>query len=468
MTLSPRDQKILDAVLAGRHAPLRWARVSCGRVELQVSTDVLTIGGVRVGVSPPLAQALADALECVLPTPRIADAIYEQATARLAAHPQDVTDPHAEALHTRAIDRELAGQHAGELISDCGKHWVLCRSVLAAGGARAANYGWHYPWAGSGLSPAASNGLPGVAPSWVIQPTPLGGASIAHNYAHWDYSQTFRAVRRACLYDGAPADLAELLVDPARAGEVSREGALAAARLPGLPPLEQRAPVPPEPPPAATPAVGDDPSVSVFVQARGFTRAARGTPSARYPVLWVVLHSVEGALDEPRGGEALAVVRWFGGPSAPQASTHYAVDPTTVAQGVLERDVAWAAPGANERGIQIEHAGRAMRTDWLAGPGGRAVLERSARLTAGICRRWSIPVQEVRAEGLLAGTPGITCHSWATDAAHDATRLPAAGRTEIQRRFAEVAAFSNHQDPGGPGARRWPMSEYLRLVRAAI
>ena len=175
------------------------------------------------------------------------------------------------------------------------------------------------------------------------------------------------------------------------------------------------------------------------IQARNFT------PAERKAVDLVVLHSTENPI---RRGVARNVAQWFAGASAPQASSHYVVGPDAVYRCVEERSVAWAAPGANRQGIQIEQVGQAAKTQWdRDGDGvedGLQVLRRSAELVRGICERWNIPVQPLNAADLLAGKRGITTHA------------------------AVSAAWkkSTHVDPGCGGDVRWPWDLFLSLVKA--
>jgi hypothetical protein len=172
-----------------------------------------------------------------------------------------------------------------------------------------------------------------------------------------------------------------------------------------------------------------------FIQARNYTRVT--TPPRSVDV--VVLHTMEYP-ERPTGAEWCA--NYFAGSTAPQASAHYMVDNDTVVQGVRDEDVAWAAPGCNHNGLQIEHAGYAAQgaTGW-ADPYSQAMLALSAKLTAKLCNRHAIPVRYVDALGLQEGRRGITTH--------------AAVSLAFRR--------TDHTDPG----KSFPMAAYIAAVKAA-
>ena len=223
---------------------------------------------------------------------------------------------------------------------------------------------------------------------WRKDGSKIQSASLAHkNSAHTDYATTFHVWRPSL-----PGDV----FDPVKAPEIE------------------------------------------LIQAKNYTNTTRAK------VDWVVLHSTENPI---KPGTARNVALWFAGAQAPQASAHYIVGPDTVVQCVRETAVAWAAPGANATGIQIELVGQAHKTDWTRdgdGPqDGLRVVVRAAELTRAICKRWDIPLERVDAAGLLAGKRGITSHA------------------------AVGAAFkkSTHVDPGGVGDVRWPWEPFLKLVR---
>jgi hypothetical protein len=392
---------IVSRVRAREHCPIRWARVRWGRVTLHVGEDALMLDAVRQCVTATTAQRLADALGCILPTPEIVDAVHAAAVVHLrpCIQPPGPEMSSAEAMrrHSDAVNAQLAGlpglfERPG-LASTVGKDWVLSPRLTAS---VAANYGWH--------DTRAPNGR-----LWQT----LGHR---HGPTHVDYSQTYRPVARACLLDGAPADLRDVL----------RDQGLAILRQPGV---VETSPVDEAPgPPADTlPA----PPPRLWIPARRY-RAGRSAP-----VRLVVLHTTEGDL---RPGAAQAVARWFAGPQSPEASAHYICDAAEVVQGVRDEDTAWAAPGANHDGIQVEMVGRAAWTAarW-AEPDALAMVARAGALVGEVCRRHGLPVELLTREDVIAGRSGITTHA------------------AISKAYGK----SSHWDPG-------PSFPFDRLLSAAL
>jgi hypothetical protein len=222
-----REEAILEAVRAGRTAPVCWAEVHSehgGRkATLFVSSDALRVGdeacSVRVNASARTMQRIVDLLDCVLPTPKICDLIWEQAAIRIPPSMQ-TPDKHMSntsrmVQHHESVEKKVEGRTG--LIENVGKHWVLSNR-LAGTRDKSANYGWYDKAAGHAQ---------GANRLW----QPVG---LAHNLDHVDYSQVVRLVQKRCLIDGAERDLTEVMVDPALAPLVSGEGPLRLVRLPGV------------------------------------------------------------------------------------------------------------------------------------------------------------------------------------------------------------------------------------------
>lgn len=101
-----------------------------------------------------------------------------------------------------------------------------------------------------------------------------------------------------------------------------------------------------------------------------------------YPVDMVIIHVVQGSFR--------TALKVFKDP-AHQAATHYVVGKDgRVAQMIRELDVAYQAGNRdyNERSVGIEHEGYVDRPEDFTD----AMYASSARLTAGICERYAIPV----------------------------------------------------------------------------
>jgi peptidoglycan hydrolase-like protein with peptidoglycan-binding domain len=159
------------------------------------------------------------------------------------------------------------------------------------------------------------------------------------------------------------------------------------------------------------------------------------------PPTLIVLHSTEGPICI---GAARSIGAWWSQP--PKASrgekptsAHYVVDAEETVQCVRERDTAYAAGARGNRlGIHVELVGRALSTDWLSGDGLR-VFDRGQALCVRIADRHSIPWVALDLDALLAGKRGIVTHATVSAAWHEST----------------------HQDPGGPGDKRWPWGEFI-------
>ena len=122
----------------------------------------------------------------------------------------------------------------------------------------------------------------------------------------------------------------------------------------------------------------------------------------------VVLHTAETPC-EP--GRAVGIATYLARPDV-QASAHFCVDPEATVQGVQEEDTAWAAPGANADGIQIEQAAYAGfgPADWAGVNPQQMMTGQLVPLVAGICERWDIPAVALDTAGVLSGAAGITTH----------------------------------------------------------
>jgi N-acetyl-anhydromuramyl-L-alanine amidase AmpD len=139
----------------------------------------------------------------------------------------------------------------------------------------------------------------------------------------------------------------------------------------------------------------------------------------------VVIHSVE-APEKPDTAENVA--KYFQGlPATKKASAHLCIDSNSIVQSVFDNDVAYAAPGANSDGLQIELAGYAKqkRMEWLD-PYGILMIENAANATAQYCLKYDIPYVHLTNQQLSNNEKGIVGHY----------------------QVSEVYKKSDHNDPG--------------------
>jgi hypothetical protein len=180
-----------------------------------------------------------------------------------------------------------------------------------------------------------------------------------------------------------------------------------------------------------------DPANIPFKQARWFT-ATTGRVRRK-----IVIHSMEAP---EKGKTAENIAGYFAGlPSNRKASAHYCIDNDSIVQCVQTRDVAFAAPGANNDGIQLELAGYARQTreEWLD-PYSTAVLKNAAWLCGVVLvPKINIPVVFIPAATMKRNprAEGFTTHN------------------EVSQAFKQ----SSHWDPG-PG---FPFDLFLSWVNAA-
>lgn len=150
----------------------------------------------------------------------------------------------------------------------------------------------------------------------------------------------------------------------------------------------------------------------------------------------VVIHDME-APEYSTTAESIA--RYFASGKV-VASAHLCIDSNSIVRGVDDNDVAYAAPGANNDGLQLELAGYARQTQaqWLDAYS-KATLENAAKATAQYCLKYGIPIVRLTNAELKAGRKGIIGHVQAS----------------------QVYRKSSHTDPGP----NFPWSYFLQRVR---
>jgi N-acetyl-anhydromuramyl-L-alanine amidase AmpD len=130
------------------------------------------------------------------------------------------------------------------------------------------------------------------------------------------------------------------------------------------------------PPPAAF-----DPASIPYVEAANWQRDA-GEQSKSL----IVLHCMEYLEASTSAEWCAAFFAGRRGMKPPRSSAHYCIDSDSIVACVPRRRIAWHAPGANQRGIGLEHAGfaRQSRAEWLDDYT-LAMLQLSSKLTAWLC-----------------------------------------------------------------------------------
>lgn len=218
-----RDRAIVREVLDGNvPAHLRQALpVVLGatrpgqspRITICVLPDYLAVGTDADSLLVPLglgaAMDVAEGLGFSLPTRRIVDAIYRQASVRLEPSPLPASDEMRSTAYVQRhnamvlAQRELVQAPAFALVAGQKKDLVLTNLLWTHPG-RVAIYGWHRP-DGSAIQPL----------------------SIVHGSRYADYSHGVRLVSDVAYVDGRPVALASLLRDPAASPALSDEGTIA-------------------------------------------------------------------------------------------------------------------------------------------------------------------------------------------------------------------------------------------------
>ena len=215
-----REPVIARALLAGdlpgflrRLRPVTLQGEAGGRpvrVTICVTPDYLALGSdqdfLRIPMALPTALAVAGRFGFVLPTPKMVDAIYEQADVHLRPQPLPASDRMRSTAYYWRHDHRIRAQRLalgaplGVLVAGDKKDLVLSNRLLATPG-RVAIYGWH-----------RSDGDP-------IQPL-----STVHGRRYADYSHGVRLVSAIAYVDGRPTPIIDLLEDPELADLLSDEG----------------------------------------------------------------------------------------------------------------------------------------------------------------------------------------------------------------------------------------------------
>jgi len=160
-----------------------------------VSPDYISIGTnedwARIPLTPMSAQPLADTLHCFLPTRKMVNDIYQQATVKLAPMPMFAFRDSSVTMYQHHLIIEGQRQGKKGLIAGIKKDVVITDKLTRSDKKdRVAIYGWHL-----------LNGQ-------VIQPLYTG-------HINWwvDYSHGIRLVYRTIIVDGKKMDYTDVMKD---------------------------------------------------------------------------------------------------------------------------------------------------------------------------------------------------------------------------------------------------------------
>lgn len=217
LSAADREQVIAAEILSGNvpdflrkfHAVTVRAKDKAGKehsATFEVMPDHLALGSdadfIRLPMTPMTVQRIADAFGCSLPTRKIVDEIYRQATVKL--DPVPLTDER-EALatfvvHHNLIEKQRAGHELGALVAGTKKD-VVVTNRLGEKPNRVAIYGWHK-----------------------LDGTPIQPLTIVHRDTYVDYSHGVRLMKRTVTVDGKPRDVRHVLHAADICGLLSDEG----------------------------------------------------------------------------------------------------------------------------------------------------------------------------------------------------------------------------------------------------
>jgi len=214
---SGRDQQIINELARGNLPgflrdlqPVTFrgtdARGADAEIVICVTPDYLALGSdrdyVRVPLGLPAAASIASRFDMTLPTPRMVDTIYAQASVRLSPAPMtpgpQMSSTEYFLRHNATIEGQLRGR--GGLVAGQKKDVVMASRMANAPG-RVAIYGWH-----------RSAGSP-------IQPV-----STVHGANYADYSHGIRLVSKTAYLNGKAVNLDDLLASGRYAWLLNEEG----------------------------------------------------------------------------------------------------------------------------------------------------------------------------------------------------------------------------------------------------
>ena len=213
---------IPDFLLSMKRVKVEWASPAGIKHEcvFKVLPDYLAVGSdsdfVRIPMTPDTAQRIADLTDTLLPSIKMADAIYMNARVKLEPQPlpegppMDSNEYYLD--HNRMIEHQRleVGAKLGSLIAGDKKDLVITNRLNDNPG-HLAIYGWHRMEDG--------------------KPVPIQPLSTAHLKDYVDYSHGVRLVSKNVLLDGKVTSIVNILRDPELSGILSDEGTIKDTRV---------------------------------------------------------------------------------------------------------------------------------------------------------------------------------------------------------------------------------------------
>ncbi len=190
------------------------------------AADYLAIGSDNdyfyVPLTPSIAQHIANGLSCVLPTKKMVDAIYENATVKLRPQPippseKMTTVPvfwqHSDSVKLQQKQRSYR-RKGNQLIAGHKKDLIISNKIHdeKRTSDKVVIYGWH------------------KAENSPIQPVYAG-----HGATYADYSHAVRLIAETATINGIPVKIQDILRDPVRSVLLSNEGIISKPVYPTTP-----------------------------------------------------------------------------------------------------------------------------------------------------------------------------------------------------------------------------------------
>ena len=225
---SKRNQLTIDAVAKGIIV-VEWTEIISTYKEYIGKFYITTDAGYcildnmerfRPSFSAQMAQQAADIVGGMLPTSKIMDLAYLQAATKINATILSPSSIMSNTSYSKKFNSVLEKKRDGriDLITDCGKAWILSNKIKYSAGA--VNYGFF-----DQKAPFVNKyGIKG----WQIPP------GTRHNAKHLDYSQVLILMSSICYINDQHMKTSEVMSHPILCNLISNENIINITRMPGM------------------------------------------------------------------------------------------------------------------------------------------------------------------------------------------------------------------------------------------